>query len=56
MKIYVDDDTQKRLEAIAREPGRTVADLATAAVEEAALDYFRNRKVKDDPAHKEDRR
>ena len=39
---------QARLEKVAEETGRKIEDLASSAVEEAALDYFRRRK--DDPA------
>lgn len=43
LQIYVDDETQRRLEAVARESGRTVEDLAESAVAEAALDSERRR-------------
>ena len=39
---------QARLEKVAKETGRKIEDLASSAVEEVALDYFRHRK--DDPA------
>lgn len=39
---------QARLEMIAKETGRKIEALASSAVEEVALDYFRDRK--DDPA------
>lgn len=48
MEIPVNDQTGLRLEAIARETGRSVWELAATAVEEAALNYFRHRE--DDPA------
>jgi hypothetical protein len=46
--VYVDDDTHKRLVLIEAETGRAGDDLASDAVSEAALEYFRHRK--DDPA------
>lgn len=39
MQIYPDDTAKKRLERAAKATGRTVEDLATSAVEEAALDW-----------------
>ena len=39
---------QLRLEFIAEETGRKIEDLASAAIEDAALDFFRHRN--DDPA------
>lgn len=39
MQIYPDDTAKKRLERAAAATGRTVEDLATSAVEEAALDW-----------------
>lgn len=48
LTIYLDPAAQLRLDAIAKETGRKVEDLATAAVEEGALDFFRHRD--DDPA------
>lgn len=39
---------ERRLKLISRETKRSVEDLAASAVEEAALEYFRNRN--DDPS------
>lgn len=39
--IHLDKQTEARLRAISAELGRYIEDLATAAVAEAALDYFR---------------
>ena len=47
LSVYVDEADQRRLEAIALETGRSVEDLASAAVSEAALEAYRHRK--DDP-------
>lgn len=47
MLISIDEATVKRLEAISKELSRPVDDLASNAVEEAALDFFRYRE--DDP-------
>lgn len=48
MNIYIDEGTERRLFKAASELGRDPEDIARAAVEEAALDYFRHRS--DDPA------
>lgn len=48
VEIYLDAKTAARLKLIAEERGSGVDDLCEAAVEEAALDVFRNRA--DDPA------
>lgn len=45
LHVYVDDATSARLAAIAREEGRSQTALAEAAVSEAALNYFRFRRV-----------
>ena len=49
MQIYVTEETERRLFKLAAEMGRDVEDLASSAVEEAALEAFRNRP--DDPAN-----
>lgn len=41
MQIHPDDTAKARLERAAKATGRTVEDLATSAVEEAALDWER---------------
>ena len=46
--VYIDDDTEKRLDLITNETQRAVSELAEAAISEEALKYFRGRK--DDPA------
>ena len=46
--IFIDDATEKRLDTIAKELGRSVDDLAESSVSEAALSHFRGRN--DDPA------
>ena len=46
--ISIDGAAAIRLQAISKELGRSVEDLAATATEEAALDFFRHRK--DDPA------
>lgn len=46
-RIHIDEVSQRRLEAAARELGRKVEDLIEAAAEESALNFFRHRK--DDP-------
>lgn len=43
IRIIVDDATERRLKYAAIETGRALEDLATCAVEEAALDFFRYR-------------
>lgn len=43
LQVHVDDKTHARLTQAATELGRTVMDLAEAAVAEAALDYDRHR-------------
>ena len=53
LTIYLVPAAQFRLEAIAEETGRKVEDLAAAAVEDAACEFFRGRK--DDPATKNPR-
>lgn len=48
--IHLPDDTEARMDAIARELGRSIEELAECAVAESALDYFRSRPVDQDPA------
>ncbi|RYE48309.1 MAG: hypothetical protein EOP24_07830 [Hyphomicrobiales bacterium] len=43
LQIYIDDETHRRLYAIALETGREVDELAESAVSEAALTFFRSR-------------
>ena len=45
--IYIVPSAELRLEQMAKEKGRTLENLAAAAVEQAALDYFQGRE--DDP-------
>ena len=45
LTIHLPDDTEARMEAIAAELGRNIAELA-----ECALDYFRGRPADQDPA------
>ncbi|KAA3510127.1 ribbon-helix-helix protein, CopG family [Agrobacterium rosae] len=51
LTLHIDDETEARLRQIAEELQRDVHDLATCAIAEAALDYFRGRPVARDPAH-----
>ena len=48
--IHMPDETEKRMDAVARELGRDVNELAECAVAESALDYFRGRPQSADPA------
>lgn len=50
LTIHLPDDTEARMEAIARELGRNICELAECAVAESALDYFRGRPTDQDPA------
>lgn len=50
LTIHIDDKTEARLRQIADELHRDVHDLASSAVAEAALDYFRGRSASRDPA------
>jgi hypothetical protein len=50
VQVYIDDDAEARLNKIAAETGRTFESLIESSTEEAALDYFRHRRVADDPA------
>lgn len=50
LTIHLPDDTEARMEAIAAELGRNIAELAECAVAESALDYFRSRPADQDPA------
>lgn len=47
--IYISNETELRLAKIAEETGRDIAELASSAVDEAAMEYFRSR-PSDDPA------
>ena len=47
MMIVLAPAAELRLEAMSKETKRTVENIAAAAVEEAALNYFKHRK--DDP-------
>lgn len=40
--IHLPDDTERRLDAAARELGRDATELAECAVAESVLDYFRH--------------
>jgi hypothetical protein len=52
MNIYIDSTARARLERAAAQTGRTVEDLASAAVEEAALDWDKaNPEPKPDADH-----
>lgn len=50
LTIHIDDKTEARLRQIVEELHRDVHDLASSAVAEAALDYFRGRSALRDPA------
>lgn len=43
LSVHLDTATKERLDHVAAETGRTVAELAEAAIAEAALQYFRGR-------------
>lgn len=43
IKVYIDGATKARLEQASQELGRTIEDLAEAAVSEAALDYAKHK-------------
>lgn len=47
LEVYIDERAYERLAAIARIDNRDPDELATSAIEEAALAYFRGRD--DDP-------
>lgn len=51
LTIYIDEETEIRLRRIAEELHRDIHDLASCAVAEAALDYFRGSPAERDPAH-----
>ncbi len=51
LDIHIDDATERRLQVIAHELRREVRELAECAVAEAALEFFRGRPIKEDPAH-----
>ena len=42
IRAYLDDETERRMEQIATESGRSVEALAESAIEEAALQYFKD--------------
>lgn len=50
MITFIDEKAMARMRVISAETGRSIEDLATTAVEEAALNYFRHRS--DDPGDK----
>lgn len=47
LTIYLVPSAKLRLEFIAKQTGRKVEDLAASAVEDSAMEFFRNRN--DDP-------
>ena len=49
LAVYINKDTELRLQAIAAERGDDIEELASAAVEEEALAYFRDRDFVGDP-------
>lgn len=51
LTVHIDDQTEARLRKIAEELQRDVHDLASCAIAEAALDYFRGAPVAQDPAY-----
>lgn len=51
LTLYIDYETEARLRQIAEELQRDVHDLASCAIAEAALDYFRGGPSTRDPAH-----
>jgi len=48
LRVYVDADTLHRLQLVADESGRTISELAEAAVAEAALAATRHRRIMQD--------
>ncbi len=49
-RIHIAEVAARRYAAIAKETGETIHDLMCNALEEAALNFYRDRGFRDDPA------
>lgn len=43
ISCYIDEETKERLEQAAKDDGRTINELAEAAISEAALNYWKSK-------------
>lgn len=43
INCYIEPDTKERLEQAAKDTGRSIEELAEAAISEAALDYWKSK-------------